>query len=621
MGRTEEQLRLKLHESFKELISINETMKRLEKEAERGNEAAEQRNEILQKNLDKLASDFTSESQKLGAATLRIRELEFEIEETILQFNQTGEAKKKADELNILLSNDFAVTTQELNNTKDELEQTTTIKENLEAELKVFQEAHATLKSKLENQIETLQSELYQSTSLCTTLEIVKNTLTSEVSDLKDSLRVMTKTKDSVEANLKSANEKRAKDIQIRDNKIMEHETARAEDAKKIKIMTENREKMRSEITELQNSLDLEASNYNVISFEYAQFKRQTEERVLSLEDQIEKLTSAKANLSNEKKQLAERLKAFRSEIADKEQELEYTKNAYKAQGDEALASDIKLRSQIASLELSLGQLQKQHQELEYSFQQSQNTCQNLAQELDQTKTRLAEFEEKDRANCLNIAEFENKNSLLIQSHNQAVQERVAMKIHLDSVLSKFEELNNTIRNMEREHTSTSKAKDGQITRLSNDLQHARDENDRLLTLSIQLKSLSENLDGDLLHTRHALQNERFNRERLEGELQKMTDKFNLERKTRSEFERMNSRIGRLDELRSLERIAALRMRDFKLKELDSGLSQQLDHLNSITELLPKDLNFGETDAQPIPMFNVKSNQTRPSSHTIPKKI
>lgn len=233
----------------------------------------------------------------------------------------------------------------------------------------------------------------------------------------------------------------------------------------------------------------------------------------------------------------------------------------------------------------------------------------------------MAEFEEKDRTNRSNIAELESKNTLMIQAHNQAVQERVAMKIHLDSVLSKFEELNNTIRNMERENTSTNRLKDGQITKLSNDLQHAKDENDRLLTLSLQLKSLSETLDSDLLHTRRDLQNERVNRQNVESELQKMTDKFNLERKTRNEFERMNSRIGRLDELRSLERMAALRMRDFKLKELDSGLSQQLDHLNSITELLPKDLNFGETEAQPIPMFNVKSNQSRPSTHTTPKKI
>jgi chromosome segregation ATPase len=619
MGKTEEQLRLKLHESFKELISMNETMKRLEKEADRGNDAAEQRNENLQKNLDQLGSDFASETQKLSAATLRIRELEFEIEETVFQFNAIGEAKKKADELNTALSDDLAATTHDLNNTKDELEQTINVKESLESQLKTFQEAHETLKEKLENQIAYLQSDLAQSKALCLNLEGTTTNLRAEVSTLKDSLKLMKSAKENAEANLKAANEKSKRDIQLRDNKIKEHEDARAEDAKKMKSITALREKMRAEVTELQNSLDREVQNHNSIGFEYAQFKRQAEERFLSLEDQIEKLTSTKTNLSNEKKQLSERLKSVRSELNDKDQELEYTKNAYRTQGDTAIANDTKLRSNIATLELALAQLQKNHKELTTNFQNSQNTCQYFARDLDETRKRLAEFEEKDKINCANIADLETKLANMIQSHNQAVQERVAMKIHLDSVISKFEELNSTIRNMESEYTATNKSKDGQITRLSNDLQESRDENERLLSLSRQLKTLSETLDADLLQTRINLEKQTVCREHLELELQKLTTKFNMERKIRTEFERMNSRIGRLDELRSLEKIAALKMRDFKLKEIDTGLTQQLNHLDSIVELLPKDLNFGEAHAEPIPIFNVKSNRANLKAHTTTK--
>jgi len=609
MGKAEEQLRLKLHGSFKELISINETMKRLEKEADRGNDAAEKRNELLQKNLDKLGIEFTAATQKLSAETLRVRELEFEIEEMINQFNAIGELKKKAEELNFVLSGDLAATGHALNNTKEKLEETISIKESLETELKLTREAQESLKIKLENQILQLQSELTQSEALCSNLELVKTNLKFEVSTLNASLKSMTRDKETVEANLKTANEKSKRDIKARDVMIAEHEAARAENAKKIKAITEMREKMRSEVTELQNALDREASSHNVVSFEYAQFKRQAEERFLSFEDQIEKLSSTKVNLSNEKKQLAERLKEIRSELADKEQELEYTTRAYKTQGDEAIAKETIMGAKIASLELSLAQLQSNHKELTANFVNSQNTTTNLSHDLDVTGKRLAEFEEKDRINCANIADLESKLANMIQSHNQAVQERVAMKIHLDSVLSKFEELNSTIRNMERENNSTNKSKDGLITKFSNDLQHARDEIERLLNISTQLKKLSETLDADLLHTRNNLQNETFRRESLETELQIMTDKFNMERKIRNEFERMNSRIGRMDELRSLERIAALRMRDFKLNEVDTGLTQQLDHLNSLVALLPDDLNFGEVNAKPISMFNNKPNR------------
>ena len=238
---------------------------------------------------------------------------------------------------------------------------------------------------------------------------------------------------------------------------------------------------------------------------------------------------------------------------------------------------------------------------------------QQLSEELLKTKNLLAELEEKDRVTTKNLSELDGKHTMMIQAHNQAIQDRIAMKIHLDSVLSKFEELNNTIRNMERESAASNKTKDGKITKLSNELQQTKDENERMRNISLELKALSEKLDGDLLKTRRRLQQEGSNKDRLEYDLQKMTDNFNEERKIRREFERMNSRISRYDELRGLERLAALRMRDFRLKEIDTELSEQLNHLSSIAELLPKGLDFGETDANPIPIFNVKSNQTRTS--------
>ena len=166
---------------------------------------------------------------------------------------------------------------------------------------------------------------------------------------------------------------------------------------------------------------------------------------------------------------------------------------------------------------------------------------------------------------------------------------------------------------MERESAASNKTKDRKITKLSNELQQTKDENERMRNISLELKALSEKLDGDLLKTRRRLQQEGSNKDRLEYDLQKMTDNFNEERKIRHEFERMNSRISRYDELRGLERLAALRMRDFRLKEIDTELSEQLNHLSSIAELLPKGLDFGETDANPIPIFNVKSNQRRTS--------
>jgi uncharacterized protein (DUF3084 family) len=103
-----EKLKSKLHDSFKEYLQILETVKRLEVEAEKGSEQVRQKNEILSRNLDKLSKDFEVASKDLITSTQRIKELEFELDEITIQFNECGEAKRNLDAEKIKLQAELA---------------------------------------------------------------------------------------------------------------------------------------------------------------------------------------------------------------------------------------------------------------------------------------------------------------------------------------------------------------------------------------------------------------------------------------------------------------------------------------------------------------------------------
>ena len=615
MQKDEQALKLKLHEAYKEFIATSETMTKLKKEAIKGTEAAESRNDMLQRNLDKLAVDFENTTRELSSANLKIKELQFEMEELVQQFNMTGEAKKKTEELNLKITNDLTATSKALNDTKEDLEQVILQRSKLEADIGLLDMESTQTKTNLEIRIQGLTSDLQTTLSIKSDLEYQIRQLKAEIEKLNSSLKTMTKGKELADSNLKASQLRLEKEVTTRDKRIVELENARGEDAKTIKKLQESREQLRAQVTDLQNNLDREASALNQLNFETSQYKRAAEEKIAGLEDQLSKLTGSKNTLSSEKKQLSDKLKAVRQELKEREEELELTKLAYKRQCDESHANDISLRDQIATLEASLSNLTKDHSTLlneHGNLNEEKAYLENLLKVANQ---KIEQFEARDKEQLQRISQLESKNEFLIKEHSQAVQERVAAKIHLDAVLNKVEELTRTVKYMEEEYTAKMKEADTQITRLSNDLDFVREERLRLQELSTNLKDIVSELDTELVKTRNNLSAETMRREALESQLFESTLQFNNERKLRSDFEKMNSRLQRSDEVRTLERLSALRMRDHKLSELDKELNSQLKHLSSIVTLLPRGFNFGETDAKPIPLFNPPQSLEPPLSH------
>ena len=63
---------------------MDENMKILKKEAIKGNEAVELRNNMLQTNLNKLTVDFEVLHREFKSSTIKIRELEYELDQMVI---------------------------------------------------------------------------------------------------------------------------------------------------------------------------------------------------------------------------------------------------------------------------------------------------------------------------------------------------------------------------------------------------------------------------------------------------------------------------------------------------------------------------------------------------------
>ncbi|KAJ3046819.1 hypothetical protein HDU99_009670, partial [Rhizoclosmatium hyalinum] len=303
-----EEYKAKLQEAYKEYLATNEIITKLRKEAEHGSDVIISRNEVLQRNIDKISRDFEITAKELAAANLRIKDLQFELDEMVLQFNITGQGQRTAEELNVKLTSELT----QLKNTYDELKhlQTETAMRvvNLETDVRNLQSLLELTKSELESQAADLRKELELVTEVKKDLENLLKNSRGEVEKLSMALKSLTRSKDQVETAFRLAVQKHEKEILNRDLEIKELQRLRVEDAAALKKIQEVKEQLLFQVTDLQNNLDRELSNVNILSFELSQLKRTSEEKIFNLEEAVERLTSAKVNLANDKRVLTEKL-------------------------------------------------------------------------------------------------------------------------------------------------------------------------------------------------------------------------------------------------------------------------------------------------------------------------
>eukprot|EP00842_Homolaphlyctis_polyrhiza_P006639 jgi/Hompol1/6977/HPOL_005134-RA len=218
--KTVEEMKVKLHDSFKEFLAMDNTMHRLRKEAQKGTEAAESRNSILQKNLDKLSADFEVSAKDLSAAQTKIRELEFELEELVQQFNLCGETKRKSEELNVKISGELDQTTKELKEAVESVNQLTLQKSKLEADLRLAEATADNSRKEQDERISKLTEAFDAGVVTRKELEMQLKMRTTDNEKLSNALKNMTKAKEQLETTAKATAQKHQIEISTRDARI-----------------------------------------------------------------------------------------------------------------------------------------------------------------------------------------------------------------------------------------------------------------------------------------------------------------------------------------------------------------------------------------------------------------
>ncbi|KAJ3195723.1 hypothetical protein HK101_011235 [Irineochytrium annulatum] len=597
------QLKAKLHDSFKEFLVMSETITRLKREAEHGSDTIISRNEILQRNLDKLSRDFERNVQELALSQTRVKELEFELEEIVLQFNITGEAKRSAEDLNVKLTSELDAVTKEYQQLKRSYDNICQHAATVESELREASQEYAKTKSELQTKTAELANELSLISVVKKDLETSLKFAKTEIEKLSSALKSLTRSKDQLEQAFRTAVQKSDKEIVNREEKVAELVSLRGEDSKIIKKLQEQKEQLMFQVTDLQNNLDREIGNVNILTFELAQVKRTSEERTTLLEEQVEKLTAAKINLANDKRQLSDKIRLVRSELKKKEEECDDLQRNFAAHRHSSATTESTLRKELEDLNHAHTDLIREHNSLEQKQTLLIETNVELSMSQDSLRKTQAQLQQQLQLTKEENQRLSKDNQRLGSSETEAIVEKNEMKIHLDSVLLKMDEMKQMIGQERSEASVSLKEANEQIARMTTELYQLTEDGKQLDALCKLLKEAVERLELELAETKAILEAESLNKEQFEIHCYELRQALNTERRLRLELERMHGRIDKRAAERVLEKLNAMKIRDRKMNDLSKSMKIEYNRLKAISTMLPEDKDLVVIEGPDIPQF------------------
>ncbi|KAJ3325042.1 hypothetical protein HDU76_013287, partial [Blyttiomyces sp. JEL0837] len=477
-----EQIKVKLHDSYKEFLALNETILQLKKEAEHGSDAIISRNEVLQRNLDRLARDFEVSTRDLGTAQTRIKELEFELEEMVVQFNITGEAKRSAEDLNVKLTSELDHLTTEHKSLKQAHEISVSTVKRLEYELASVIDMASSTTLDLETKNHLLTKEVADLTVAKKEVDGQLKTARSEVKNLSSALKSLTRSKDQLEAAFRTTSQKHQKEVEKLEEKIKELQNLRVEDEKVLKKTQELKEQLMFQVTDLQNNLDRELANVNVLSFDLAQLKRTTEEKTAQIENMLRTELADLHQHHNELTEAHESLEKKQAYVQETNVELTMQQEALMKRYAALEAKEADGQTEIRRLEEENVQLctaafmQRNEMKINldsiYTLHAKKKTSlsKKLKRTLDATEIELKDTKAALEAETLNKEQFEVRlyeirRDLLSEKKNRLDLERMHDRIDRHAAARHLERLA-TMRERDRKLLEVSKSLHGEYSRL-----------------------------------------------------------------------------------------------------------------------------------------------------------
>jgi chromosome segregation ATPase len=591
--KVSEEYRLKLQESFKEYLCMDQSMVTasyhkviLRREAQKGSQAADSRNVMLQKSLEKLTNDFEVCAKDLATSQSTIKELEFELETLVRQFNLLGEAKKQLDESYTSTSTTLRLTETELEHLKKDHEQVLLLKSKFEADSRLHIIDFEDKIKDFEEKIATLSTNNVSLSLKRAELEAIVKSNKAEIDKQNANLKVIVSQKNALQTEIQTAASKAESEIVTRNLRINELTESRLADQKLLKNLQEAKEQLLFQLTSVKNNLDREVATVKQLNFEIAQSKRESEEKASMIEDQLDKLNSAKTNLTRDKAQLIEKLNNLRTDFKAKEQELLDTQNSFAAHRQQSATTIAQLQKTISELESSHSSLDGSHKELNraHADLQVQHKAQCEKYE-NQCGTEMA-LKKDIRHLRADLLESRNEIEELKTSLAASVSLQGTTKAELDACSTESKDLAKTLDITRNNAFKLQKTLEAENTTLTFRLTKSMKENDAHAFTINRLQTKVAGLEKDLSTTNDAWEKETKLRELLQIQLHENRIKYGQESRMRGEFERLNMKLRQQQLLADVEEESTRNICQRKLNHVTHTMGTETNRLKEFSALL-----------------------------------
>ncbi|KAJ3326043.1 hypothetical protein HDV06_002428 [Boothiomyces sp. JEL0866] len=588
-----EEMKGKLQESFKEFIAMDETMVQLRKEAQKGTDAVEARNIMLQKNLARLTADFEVSAKDLRLSNNKCRELEYELEQMTTELNIKGDSLKVATATNVTLKANLETTTVELRELKKEHERIILAKAKVEADFRADTAKNETIKAELRKSLAKVSSDLDDVNNQKADLEIYLKANKQEIEKLSKDILSLTEMRNALQLSLERAQAQAKAEIQTRDNQIQELNKKITKDAQTLKQVQEKKEQLMFEVTDLQNNLEMEVTNAKRYLEELTQVRRTAEERNNLLTEQVEKLNAAKSNLANDKKQLTEKIKTFRQDLRQKEEELDDVNKRFEDYQNEAMSEHDKLDRKLKSLQEDHKLLNKTHDSLKEMYTDTVKDNMGLKKDKEALLKRQNELNAEIQSAKQLIGSLTNEKDNLLNELLKWKADYNELENNFKKSVEQYDAVTEVFEKYRQTSEETIVNKDKEIQQLTEKYLDAETQIHALSTKNTVLENTLSDTQNRLAETINNLLAETSTREILEDQLNTNRLQFHNEKRMRSELERLHSHLKYGDTTRAMSSFSEWRTRDRKLADLASGLTNESKRLNELVNLLPSQNGFG----------------------------
>ncbi|EPZ35335.1 hypothetical protein O9G_000731 [Rozella allomycis CSF55] len=578
--------RTKLHDSLKDYIKLNEKIASMARQAEIGNEQAEQRNNILQRNLERLTKEYNDVMEKSNATQKKLKGIEEEMELLVANLNMSNSQKDEYNQENEQLHQDLFQIQTEIQKFMDKQLLDKAKIEELEKKLNDNTESFKTSFSQSEVQIHDLRKQIAILQSVKKEDDATIQKFTSENARLKVSLKEMTQRHDLLDSTVRELHEVRRNEAVNNDKIIIDLEEKVRIAENDALIHQEKREKAMSQLNEAQTALDREMSQNRMLLVEIERFKRDYTELKLTFKNEVDRLNEVKTGLTNDKIALTKHVYDVRQELKEKKEEYNALHLEYKDYQNTSTNKIKGLEETISRLRSDQSELRAQHAELTNQHQALNETHLNLILQHDNLTLQNNETELDFKKLRMDFHNLSIQREELVKEKNNLIKQNNELQSGLDQVTDLYNQSQTSKAAMEKDHKLLSQARENLVNTLSNKVSDLKEEIKKLSNSNAQFREANNIIANDLDLVRKELEETIRLKTLLEEKLDQLRKDLFAEKKLRLEFERMNQKVDRTLSEKSQDQLKNMQNRDKKLDTIDDTMHKDYERLQQVVDIV-----------------------------------